>query len=51
MSLLAEAVREAEAGERLLLTAQRDELVQIVSECLSGLGFQATNMDDLVDCS
>jgi hypothetical protein len=46
-SELAEAKREAETGERLLLTAHGDELVRVVDVCLSSLGFQATNMDDL----
>lgn len=46
-SQLAEAKPEAETGERLLLTAQGDELGRIVDECLSSLGFQVTNMDNL----
>jgi hypothetical protein len=46
-SELAEAKREAETAERLLLTAHGDELVRVAGECLSSLGFEATNMDDL----
>jgi hypothetical protein len=42
---LTEARQSAETNERLLLTAQGDDLVRASAMCLSDLGFSVTNMD------
>lgn len=43
----ADAKQSAETNERLLLTAQGDDLVNIVAGCLSELGFDVTKMDEI----
>ena len=42
-----EAGSQADAGERLLLTAQSDELVRAVQRCLEEFGFECQYMDDV----
>jgi hypothetical protein len=44
---LTEAKQSAATNERLLLTAQSDDLVNAVAECLSELGFDITRMDEV----
>jgi hypothetical protein len=44
---LADAKQSAETNERLLLTAQGDDLVGTVTDCLSGMGFEVRNMDEV----
>jgi hypothetical protein len=44
---LMEARQSAETNERLLLTAQGDDLVNIVAGCLSELEFHVMEMDDV----
>jgi hypothetical protein len=44
---LQEVRTTADAGERLLLTAQGDELVKTVQRCLEEFGFQVQYMDDV----
>jgi hypothetical protein len=44
---LTEAKLAAEANERRLLTAQSDDLLNAVAECLSDLGFDVIKMDEV----
>jgi hypothetical protein len=44
---LMEAKQSAETNERRLLTAQSDDLVSAVAECLSDLGFEVMKMDEV----
>jgi hypothetical protein len=44
---LIDAKQSAETSERLLLTAQRDDLVNAIAKCLSDLEFDVENMDEV----